>query len=315
MDTQDFKPIIQHNCCGKSTFSFHLISCPVCNKDTLDVVQHTAQLSSQPPPFSVLIKPTFGSFKNYTVGELLHVGISDSKGNILNFDSRGVSCDPSSDWRDVLSFPIPIDRFDERLSTHTHLEKERERGNKYHQIDNNCYDFAIRFLNFIHWEGSNQHTKESFVVNTVGKTVNEFESFFVIHQQLNKGETVIRELKGYHCTNCSKPCSPNDHFHCLECSDVDLCLACYHLPYQDHQHNQKHKMFPLKLGVGWLCDVCDTVMLDGTLFSCIQCDDYALCPNCFASNKFNGTHHLSHKTVRVILPNQLGRARLNKSTL
>lgn len=25
-----------------------------------------------------------------------------------------------------------------------------------------------------------------------GKTVNEFESFFVIHQQLNKGETVIR---------------------------------------------------------------------------------------------------------------------------
>lgn len=56
--------------------------------------------------------------------------------------------------------------------------------------------------------------------------------------------------------------------------------------------------------------MCDRVMLDGVLFSCVSCDDYALCPGCYQAKKFNGTHQLEHQTSKVSLPNQLGRSKI-----
>lgn len=42
-----------------------------------------------------------------------------------------------------------------------------------------------------------------------------------------------------------------------------------------------------KQGVAWLCDVCDGIIIEGAVYSCIQCEDYALCPSCFNAKKAN----------------------------
>jgi hypothetical protein len=40
---------------------------------------------------------------------------------------------------------------------------------RYHQIDNNCYSFVIRFLNEIRYAGSKDHTKEEVVEKFIGE--------------------------------------------------------------------------------------------------------------------------------------------------
>jgi len=303
-----FKPILQQNCCGQSLFSFELKSCPSCGRDSLDVTEHEANVGL-PLPCSVLIKSTFGSFLNYQVGDLLHCGISDSQGAVLNFDHRGVMVDPPSMWNLVISLPIAKDNFDSFLISHTKNEKQRESQSRYHQIDNNCYDFVIRFLNHVSWNNKNNHTKLEFVEVFIGKLVAEFETFYTLHREIEKGKDVLRPHVGFSCQNCKiTDLQPGNLFHCLECESLDLCSLCQNI--SSGEHKSSHKLFPVKSGVGWLCDVCDSVLLDGTLFSCVQCEDYALCPQCYKENKVNGKHELTHKTSKVILPNQLGRSKV-----
>lgn len=76
-------------------------------------------------------------------------------------------------------------------------------------------------------------------------------------------------------------------------------------------------------GVSYMCDGCEKTISHGSMYACIQCPDYALCSLCFQQRKTNvckttkittqntlqinsnlqqGSHTLSHKLGKVILP-------------
>ena len=60
----------------------------------------------------------------------------------------------------------------------------------YRCMENNCYDFVIRFLNLVNWEGSSNHEKYAIVARLLGTVVDTFESYFAILLKLQKQEMV-----------------------------------------------------------------------------------------------------------------------------
>eukprot|EP01126_Amoeba_proteus_P035286 TRINITY_DN3553_c0_g1_i13.p1 TRINITY_DN3553_c0_g1~~TRINITY_DN3553_c0_g1_i13.p1 ORF type:complete len:148 (+),score=20.21 TRINITY_DN3553_c0_g1_i13:62-445(+) len=85
-----FPSVYQQNCCSLSFFSERLINCPECGKAILDVTTHSSELSNHVVPGCMVVKPTFGSFLNYSCDSLLHTGISDSKGNPNSYPSSSI---------------------------------------------------------------------------------------------------------------------------------------------------------------------------------------------------------------------------------
>lgn len=72
---------------------------------------------------------------------------------------------------------------------------DRNLKNKpYHQFDHNCFDFVIQFLNAIHFNGTNEHTKHSFVEQKVAPKVEEFEQFFTLYQGLQDKSSLIVDI-------------------------------------------------------------------------------------------------------------------------
>jgi len=51
------------------------------------------------------------------------------------------------------------------------------------------------FVNAISYMGTNKHTKESLVEKVIGSRVDEFETFFKIHNQLEKNKSAVYSIK------------------------------------------------------------------------------------------------------------------------
>ena len=103
---------------------------------------------------------------------MLHVGISNSKGEVYNFDERGCN---KEKWKESLAIKLEdkiIEKpqhFDKLLDNFNKSEKEREKKHKYTALDNNCYSYVVRFLNSIEYQGKSNHTKESLIEQSVSK--------------------------------------------------------------------------------------------------------------------------------------------------
>jgi len=114
-------------------------------------------------------------------------------GKVYNFDERGPCID--NDWKESISIPIEAphltdSQWDAALARHHDAEKTYrcaaawrlghcvcyrsrinlgrfERARPYSQLANNCYDYVIRFLNGIKFEGKEDHTKEGIVARFI----------------------------------------------------------------------------------------------------------------------------------------------------
>jgi len=136
-----------------------------------------------------------GMWQKYTSNCLLHCGISNSQGIVYNFDEKGLHIDDL--WRESISISLNAptiidDEWDKELMNH-HLEeqvvstgwqctkctvhnsqnslscyvcnntrklKQKTQSLYYHSVNNNCYDYVIRFLNRIKFENQTKHQKK-----------------------------------------------------------------------------------------------------------------------------------------------------------
>eukprot|EP01080_Neovahlkampfia_damariscottae_P007576 gene7576-11900_t len=193
--------------------------------------------------------------KKYTRSSLLHVGVSSSKGMVCNFDDCGYRCDKTG-WDWCINIPIPDDPIQKNHLTDNEWDLLLEdftnncvkNGKKYHSLNNNCFTFAVDFLNSIRFLGSNNHTKEDLVENFINKPILNFELFLDIYDSLD-GKSFIYEndLKPKNvmiamCDFCSDIIQKNHRFHCTVCSDYDLCQKCYKSNKSNGKHKSNHKM-------------------------------------------------------------------------
>ncbi|XP_039279379.1 MKRN2 opposite strand protein isoform X2 [Nilaparvata lugens] len=144
--------------CGPRVFCFQLPeNCPAC-RTRLDHSQAALLPFRVPYPFvrasqhpcAVVIKPTNGDFLNdYKVSMDLHIGVTNSKGHVVEFDKGGLHRDRTALWNQCLIVSQMtaepwIEHWDTTLET---LSKEDcWTPQRYHEETFNCYTFVLSFL-------------------------------------------------------------------------------------------------------------------------------------------------------------------------
>lgn len=178
-------------------------TCPLCS---LEILSNGSSNSQEPKdsflatplmipcPFvsgsqttcSLLIRPSVGDFLHtYCSSSDLHVGVTDSLGNIYEFDEEGVrktssESGDSSLWEQSLVIPIfKTDKKDDGLSKEKWVQHwdytlsitscmDVWSRKEYKESDNNCYSFVLFFLKMLKWQQFQmQSTHESNIQNSL----------------------------------------------------------------------------------------------------------------------------------------------------
>ncbi|XP_032776712.2 MKRN2 opposite strand protein isoform X2 [Daphnia magna] len=107
-------------------------NCPKCRSDlsgtdmAIPPFRIPNPLTCEPNNFSLVIKPTFGSFiRDFKRGDLLHIALSNSKSIIFEFNENGISSSSASshlNWTNFLcislsALPYRFEDLDEILET------------------------------------------------------------------------------------------------------------------------------------------------------------------------------------------------------
>jgi len=261
--------------CNHSTFSLEKRQvCVNCKEELPENKQtiHRSGLFKISQPKSIVVKPTVGSFsRGYSSKSLLHVGVSDSLGNVFNFDERGILID--NGWSDCLCISLndPFVENNHNNNNNTHWDKElnshffAERSQltkpngKYHQLQNNCYDFVLRFLNRISYEKRTNHTKEELVQSLIGTPMDTLESFL----------TIMKKIRDFY--------------------DEPFVIKTPNLNNNNNNNNSNRETYR--------CDICGDRII-GKRFRCQNtetCKDFDICDSCHSKEKIQAPHELSHK--------------------
>lgn len=152
-------------------FSSFPETCPICGKSL-------SRCSSIIPPFRVpspfvsskdvsvacLVRPTRGSFlRDYKSGNDLHIGIAASNGIVYNFDELGLHAD-TANWEQCIA--VGLNDFSTPEIWDSKLQQMLCSGmwtsTEYNEDFNNCYDFALSFLNQVLPTNSKPLEKSNF---------------------------------------------------------------------------------------------------------------------------------------------------------
>jgi len=296
-------------CCSVSYFSLSPLElCPSCVQPSAQHTKHTVNVGPIKER-SVVVKPTMGSFSRYDPRMLLHCGVSDSKSKVYNFDERGPCID--NDWKESISIPIEAphltdSQWDAALARHHDAEKTFERARPYSQLANNCYDYVIRFLNGIKFEGKEDHTKEGIVARFIQTPIDAFESFFAVLQRVKSADAqrqgfvkieIPPSRSSHACDACGEMISPQDtRYRCVECQDFDLCSRCSQKTVA--QHKPSHRMLSLLETARYSCDGCASPITNRH-YRCLECLDFDFCDQCHQSKLETGAHTKHHRMVQV----------------
>jgi len=134
--------------------------CPVCNSnmDTTPVMEMPPFRLPSPftngaaSYFSLLIRPTNGTFLlDYSNSSDLHVGITDSRGTVYDFDSDGLHTSTVR-WGHCLAITLEPRGMEAGLEWDTKLQefalKPEWQASQYNEQSRNCYHFVISFLQY-----------------------------------------------------------------------------------------------------------------------------------------------------------------------
>ncbi|XP_053676948.1 MKRN2 opposite strand protein isoform X2 [Anopheles nili] len=200
-----YRDLICIHHCGKKIFTLdQLFNCPLCNK-ALGVGWDDTPLNLPSPfiravqnPCSIVLRPSGGDFlSSFQNNDDLHIGITSSKGAIVEYDIYGIlktppKADPSTDkWNQCLliaqvSEPW-FDWWDEVLEQISTDEKWRKET--YDENSHNCYSFVLSFLNAVGYSELSTHCHDRFSFS---------EKFIVVKtQNAAKYISIYRKLQIY----------------------------------------------------------------------------------------------------------------------
>jgi len=258
-DHPDFPPFHHWKCCGKDLFSYSTaIGCPACKKPLeLKEMKQTWQAPFGPAkPRSIAVRMTVGRMKNYSADCLLHTGISDTSGDVYNFDQAGRRVDTPAKWgSETISIPLHHDalsnqQWDKAIEEFLREEQEMAAFKPYEALGNNCYTFVLIFLNKIRYEGRSNHSKDEMVVRFIQKPIDDLDAFISITRQLQKDKVVVykpaSKVTAYSCDFCGVVIPSGQHYRCAVCKDTDLCDKCFAAKRENRTHKNSHLIHKCK---------------------------------------------------------------------
>ncbi|XP_068757205.1 MKRN2 opposite strand protein-like [Montipora capricornis] len=173
-------------------------TCPICGK-SLSRCQLIIPPFRLPSPFVsqrnvsclFLVRPTRGSFlRDYKTGNDLHVGIAASNGVVYNFDERGLHAD-GTHWEQCIPVTISDSHFSRPEIWDSKLPEMLCNGMwtsmKYNEDNNNCYDFALSFLNQLLPSPSKPLTKPDFCETFILPKTTKAAYYIDLHRRVQQG--------------------------------------------------------------------------------------------------------------------------------
>eukprot|EP00455_Lapot_gusevi_P029073 TRINITY_DN3112_c0_g1_i1.p1 TRINITY_DN3112_c0_g1~~TRINITY_DN3112_c0_g1_i1.p1 ORF type:complete len:320 (+),score=55.61 TRINITY_DN3112_c0_g1_i1:72-962(+) len=246
LEALNIRPLYESRCCNLQYFSWQPCVCATCQQPIEATVHLVPFQVAQPRCLVIRATVGFSSWR-YRDAVLLHVGISDSRARVYNFDQKGQRAEEAEPvWNLSLSVPLECPQMSDQAwdeALHQHLLKDRRQHGRYDEFDNNCFGFAVRFLNDIQFEGHTNHTKLSFA-KRLETPVASAEQFVALCQEISRARNHIfsRPLVIHVCDGCGIQIPLGQRFRCDECQDVDLCTPCYENSVTCGAHLPSHEI-------------------------------------------------------------------------
>lgn len=104
-------------------------------------------------PFSVVVKPTIGNFlKDYQNSSNLHIGLTNSKGIVYDFDEHGIHVGSSS-WNLCVTATLIQNITQQTLNVWDNLLNQFSQQvdwspQRYDEEQHNCFTFVMEFFKF-----------------------------------------------------------------------------------------------------------------------------------------------------------------------
>lgn len=136
-------------------------NCPICGLELEDAELRVPPFripypfkNSQNAPCSIVIKPSKGDFMHYSSSLDLHTGVTDSKGQVYEFDKSGLKVGKLPAWTQCVAVPVIAQQnnawyefWDYTLSITE--GQEQWNSSEYDEKTHNCYSFVIAFLRML----------------------------------------------------------------------------------------------------------------------------------------------------------------------
>lgn len=147
--------------CASQIFATKMVSkCPeceqsICANDTMQLMPFRLPYPFSKPhenPCSIILRPTHGDFLNEYYNSMdLHIGVTTSRGSVVEFDKRGLSVsNAASEWNQSLivdTVPEPwYDHWDKILDAMSTSKSGQWSAEHYREDAFNCYSFVLDFV-------------------------------------------------------------------------------------------------------------------------------------------------------------------------
>lgn len=243
-DTTIYKIICQK--CNKILFSRFLnYTCINCDQTIDNDITLIESIISKVLPRCLVITESFGELDplTYSNTDLLHIGISNSKGVVYNFwNEYKKDKDDVKMWKKVIN--ITLDHltlndveFDKCLDEDIKIQKKKYP--KYEQLGNNCYSYICRFLNSIKYANI-EWTKEKLAITIIENKIMFFDKYCSIFKKLYYDNSIVVEDVGSSnytyscCDGCNEMIIEGQRNRCMTCHDFDLCDNCFNQVGHEH---------------------------------------------------------------------------------
>lgn len=174
--------------------------CQVCKSSDPN---YTVQPFQVPCPFTIakekptnlVIRPSKGTFFEYSANEDLHIGVVNSSGSILEFDKCGLVKDDFATWNCCIAIKLVPgswdDHWDEVLEAICQSRKWVVAN--YNDATLNCFDFVIEFLNTLKFQDFEFLDKERLCRDFILPRIKDVVKYTAIYRKLRDRDYFIQE--------------------------------------------------------------------------------------------------------------------------
>ncbi|KRX00054.1 hypothetical protein PPERSA_07251 [Pseudocohnilembus persalinus] len=258
--------------CKKTVYNFGKTECPICSQNLQSKLIYKNPIQN-PRKNSIIITTSNKKLDpiSYSQTDILHIGISDSKNNITHFWNQyktDYNLEQNKFWENSISIPIKpeenlenlenLENFNNNVNNlddedfdqilQISLQFQKQNYPRYHQFNNNCFDFVARFLSEIQFQQQFFWSKENLAESVIKPHIKQLEKFCQIYKIFNQnqnnpnfyliGENLNEQNITIVCDLCENLCKNNNNnrFKCKTCDDYDLCTRCFQNFGSQHQH-------------------------------------------------------------------------------
>ncbi|XP_014203443.1 uncharacterized protein LOC106635809 [Copidosoma floridanum] len=189
------------HCCSKSIFCQEVPEkCPICDQCLTTFllepfVVPNPLVNAKDYPCCVVVRPSDGDFLDYNVSDDLHIGVTDSDGNVIEFDGCGLVKNDNTTWKKCAAIPIIPTSWetfwDDVLNDM--CNDSTWNASSYNFFEFNCFNFVIAFLNNLKYNNIQFMNKEDMCKICILPKIQSIIKYSSIHKQLIDNNIYIQK--------------------------------------------------------------------------------------------------------------------------